>query len=51
VLGVYQRAERMPERKAVMEAWSNILSAAIEGRPLADGVADLSQARARRAAG
>jgi integrase len=50
VLGVYQRAERMPERRAAMEAWASILGAAIKGRPAADGATDLVAARVRRAA-
>jgi integrase len=49
VMGVYQRAERMPERRAAMEAWASILNAAVEGRPTADGATDLAGARARRA--
>lgn len=32
VLGVYQRAERWPERRAAMEAWAGLLAGAIEGR-------------------
>jgi hypothetical protein len=48
VLGVYQRAERMPKRRAAMEAWASILSVAIEGEPASQGVADLALARARR---
>lgn len=31
VLGVYQQAERRPERKAAMEAWADALAAAING--------------------
>lgn len=32
VLGVYQRAQRWPEQKRAMEAWGDLLAAAIEGR-------------------
>jgi integrase len=31
VLGVYQKAERWPERRAAMEAWADALAAAING--------------------
>lgn len=31
VLGVYQKAERWPERKAALEAWADALGAAIKG--------------------
>ena len=49
VLGVYQRAERWPERKAAMEMWAGLLTAAIEGQPLAGNVASIGEARARKA--
>ena len=50
VLGVYQQAGRWGERKAAMEAWAKILTAAIEGAPLRTEVADLAAEKAKRAA-
>jgi integrase len=49
VLGVYQHAERRPERKAAMEAWAATLQAAIDGKPARETVADFAAARSRRA--
>ncbi len=49
VLGVYQRAERRPERKAAMEAWATTLDAAINGKSGSETVADFAAARARKA--
>jgi hypothetical protein len=44
MMGVYKRAERMPERKAAMEAWASLLGAVIERHPMAKGAVDISEA-------
>ncbi|WP_322994113.1 tyrosine-type recombinase/integrase [Castellaniella sp.] len=41
VLGVYQHAGRHRERQAALEAWGNMLAAAIEDRPVASNVTPL----------
>lgn len=48
VLGVYQRAERWPERKAAMEAWADALAAAIDGSAGKSNVVSLPAARVSR---
>jgi integrase len=37
VLGVYQRAQRWPEQKYAMEAWAELLAAALRGKPVKQG--------------
>jgi integrase len=45
VLGVYQKAERWPERRAAMEAWADALAAAIKGETGAAQVVSLRSMR------
>jgi integrase len=46
VLGVYQQAERWPERKAAMEVWGDALAAAINGAPEPSNVVALTARKA-----
>jgi integrase len=50
VLGVYQQSERWGERKAAMDSWGKILTAAIDGKPPAEIVTDLANEKAKRMA-
>jgi integrase len=50
VLGVYQQSERWGERKAAMDSWGKILTAAIDGKPPAEIVTDLAAEKARHQA-
>jgi integrase len=50
VLGVYQQSERWGERKAAMESWGKILTAAIDGKPPSEIVTDLAVQKGARIA-
>ena len=46
VLGVYQQAERHPERRAAMEAWGDMLAVAIKGEGKPSNIVPLATRKA-----